>query len=403
MSWELTNLQEVTSKIGDGLHGTPMYDENGEYYFINGNNLRQGRIEFKDDTKKINFQEYQKIKKELNNQTVFVAINGTLGNVGLYNGEKIALGKSACYLNVNENIEKLFIRYVLENDSFQSYAQRFATGATIKNLGLKAVRDYEFNLPPLQTQKRIADILNGYDDLIENNLKRIKLLEHAAQNIYKEWFVHLRFPGHENTPTNEKTGLPEDWGNLKLKDIIEYKVDNRGRNPKYYTESGIPVIDNFLLKDEAYVKISECKRYIDDELFESFIRRYLKPKDILITLVGNGYGSVSIAPKTKSVIIQNTIGLRCNKLCSQYFLYCYLFQNKSDIRSRNRGAAQPSVKVGDLLDMDINIPVLNLINKFTEIVNPNFQLIETLGIQNQSLKTARDILLPRLMNRTIEV
>ena len=108
MSWELTNLQEVTSKIGDGLHGTPKYDENGEYYFINGNNLRQGRIEFKDDTKKINFQEYQKIKKELNNQTVFVAINGTLGNVGLYNGEKIALGKSACYLNVNENIDKTF-------------------------------------------------------------------------------------------------------------------------------------------------------------------------------------------------------------------------------------------------------------------------------------------------------
>ena len=99
----------------------------------------------------------------------------------------------------------------LKNNSFQSYAQRFATGATIKNLGLKAVRDYEFNLPPIQTQKRIADILSAYDDLIENNLKRIKLLEQAAQNIYKEWFVNLRFPGHENTPVNEETGIPEGW------------------------------------------------------------------------------------------------------------------------------------------------------------------------------------------------
>ena len=122
MSWKLMKLEEVTSKIDDGLHGTPKYNEDGEYYFINGNNLRQGRIEIKEDTKKIDFQEYQKIKKELNNQTIFVAINGTLGNIGIYNGEKIALGKSACYLNVNKNVEKLFIRYTLENGTFQPFA-----------------------------------------------------------------------------------------------------------------------------------------------------------------------------------------------------------------------------------------------------------------------------------------
>jgi len=95
--WKEVKLEEVTSKLGDGLHGTPKYDDKGEYYFVNGNNLQNGKIIFKEDTKRISKNEYEKIKKELNERTILVAINGTLGNVGLYKGQKIALGKSACY------------------------------------------------------------------------------------------------------------------------------------------------------------------------------------------------------------------------------------------------------------------------------------------------------------------
>lgn len=402
MSWKQVKLGSLC-EIGRGSSPRPI---NNQAYFEGGD---IPWIKIADATKSTRYiyetKQYvnsygASFSRLLPKDSLIIAASGTLG-FPMFLGLEGCIHDGWMYFKDYNGIEKEYLYYQLID--LGNYFNSQSYGAAIQNINTGILRDTKIILPPLQTQKRIADILSAYDDLIENNLKRIKLLEQAAQNIYKEWFVNMRFPGNENLAINEETGLPEDWVNLKLKDIIEYKVDNRGRNPKYYTESGIPVIDNFLLKDEAYVKISECKRYIDDELFESFIRRYLKPKDILITLVGNGYGSVSIAPKTKSVIIQNTIGLRCNKLCSQYFLYCYLFQNKSDIRSRNRGAAQPSVKVGDLLDMDINIPVLNLINKFTEIVNPNFQLIETLGIQNQSLKAARDILLPRLMNRTIEV
>ncbi len=185
MNWEKVSLKNISTRIGDGLHGTPKYDDSGEFYFINGNNLGDGKILIKEDTKRISSIEYDKIKKELNDKTVFVAINGTLGNIGLYNDEPIALGKSACYINVNEKAERLFVRYVLANQDFQIYARDFATGATIKNLGLKAVRDYSFNLPPLPIQHKIATILSAYDDLIENNLKRIKLLEEKAFLSYK--------------------------------------------------------------------------------------------------------------------------------------------------------------------------------------------------------------------------
>jgi len=95
--WKEVILRDVVSILGDGLHGTPQYDDNGEYYFINGNNLSDGKIVIKEGTKKANKEEYEKYKKDLNDQTIFVSINGTLGNVALYNNEKCILGKSACF------------------------------------------------------------------------------------------------------------------------------------------------------------------------------------------------------------------------------------------------------------------------------------------------------------------
>ena len=147
---------------------------------------------------------------------------------------------------------------------------------------------------------------------------------------------------------------------------------------------------------------SRTRRYIDEELFENFIRKYLKKDDVLITLVGT-VANVSLAPDEKSVIVQNTIGIRCNKLCSQEFMYSFLLANKRSIQNKNRGAAQPSVKVGDLISMKLIIPDSTLLERFTETIRTKFLLIKSLGKQNTKLKAARDILLPRLMNQTIEV
>lgn len=167
--WKETTLEDCTSLLGDGLHGTPQYTQNGEYAFVNGNNLVNGRIIIKSDTKRVNRTQFEKYKKELCDRTIMVSINGTLGNVALYNGEKIILGKSACYFNVLESVDKDFIRYVVSSPSFRTYLETNATGTTIKNISLKQMRDYSFYIPGYETQKKISGILRSIDDRISLN------------------------------------------------------------------------------------------------------------------------------------------------------------------------------------------------------------------------------------------
>jgi len=182
-------LNQVTSKIGDGLHGTPVYDETGEYYFINGSNLVDGKIDMTSNTKRVSEEEYNKYKKELSDRTILLGINGTIGNVALYNNEKCVLSKSAAYLNTIDNFDKGFLKYILLNDHFQKYIKTKATGTTIKNVGLALLREYEFWAPEsLETQRSIASILSSLDDKIGLNLQMNKTLEAIAQALFKEWF-----------------------------------------------------------------------------------------------------------------------------------------------------------------------------------------------------------------------
>ena len=164
--WQEVKLENVTTILGDGLHGTPDYDEMGDYYFINGNNLRDGSIVVDDKTRRVSALEYQKYKKNLNDRTILVSINGTLGNVALYHGEKVVLGKSTCYFNIKEDTNKQFVRYVITSELFQTYIHNLATGSTIKNVSLKLMRNFSFQLPPPKLQKQIAEILTALDDRI---------------------------------------------------------------------------------------------------------------------------------------------------------------------------------------------------------------------------------------------
>ncbi|MDO8659404.1 MAG: restriction endonuclease subunit S [Candidatus Parcubacteria bacterium] len=166
--WEEETLKELTTILGDGLHGTPKYTINGDYYFINGNNLTNGVIEFKENTKRVSIDEYNKYKKNLSGRSVLVSINGTLGNVAFYNGEKIILGKSACYFNLKEGIDKNFIKYVITSPLFLKYAHKEATGATIKNVSLKTMREFKIPLPSLETQHIIVQQLDELSEKTKN-------------------------------------------------------------------------------------------------------------------------------------------------------------------------------------------------------------------------------------------
>jgi type I restriction enzyme S subunit len=417
-AWEETDLETVTTKIGDGLHGTPKYDVNGDIFFINGNNLSNGKIVIKDDTKRISEFEYHKIRKELNDRTILVAINGTLGNVGLYNGEKIALGKSACYLNVKPQVNKYFIRYVLEHQKFQDYARLFATGSTIKNLGLKAVREYRFSLPELSIQDKIASILTAYDDLIENNLKRIKLLEELAQRTYEEWFVKFRVQGKQ-LPVNKKTGLPERWEKKKLNELIAYEIGGGWGEDEYSLEFSMP---GCVVRGTDIDKLSLGDIYSVPHRFHkesNMASRKIIAGDIIFEVSGGssneGVGKTLLF--TSKFLHNFTDDVMCASFCKLvrpidtvfspylYLTLRYLRKTKTteiwEIRSASNIVNYNWTAF--LKYQDLIVPEKKQLEKFNKLASPVFDEIHLLGKQIRLLKDSRDILLPRLISGEIVV
>ena len=174
--WEEKALGELSDKIGDGLHGTPKYTDDGEYFFVNGNNLENGIIEIKDNTKRVNHDEYEKFKLDLNSSTVLLSINGTIGKTAFYNGEPIILGKSACYINVLPALLKEYLRYYLVSDGFFNYVKSNSRQATITNLGLKEIRRMPIPTPSLDEQQSIVatlDSLKSKVDRLQENYNKI--------------------------------------------------------------------------------------------------------------------------------------------------------------------------------------------------------------------------------------
>ena len=206
--WKEYKLGEITTEIGDGIHGTPNYSEDGEFYFINGNNISNGKIMIKGDTKRVNRIEFEKYKKSLSNRTILMSINGTIGNVGFYNDEKCILGKSACYFNLKDNVDKNFVYYTFLTDDFQSHLLNIATGTTIQNVPLKGLRESIILLPPLDEQKRIASILTSIDDKIDLLHRENVTLEAMAETLFRQWFIEE---------------AKDDWEEGKLDDILSVK------------------------------------------------------------------------------------------------------------------------------------------------------------------------------------
>ncbi|MDO9234173.1 MAG: restriction endonuclease subunit S [Methylotenera sp.] len=182
--WIFVRLREIATHLGDGLHGTPIYTANGEYYFVNGNNLKDGKIVIKHETKTVDVSEYEKHKKPLNASSILVSINGTLGSVGFYDREPIILGKSACYINlVQEKVSKYFVKILIDAPSFMEYALKNAAGTTIKNLGLKAINYLPIALPPCSEQHRIVTKVDELMSLCDQLKTRVSQANQQQQTI----------------------------------------------------------------------------------------------------------------------------------------------------------------------------------------------------------------------------
>ena len=157
--WEVKKLGYLTNKIGDGLHGTPNYTDGTEFYFINGNNLSTGNIEITELTKTVSEREYLIHKKELTDKTLLLSINGTIGNVAFYCGEKVMLGKSAAYLNFYKNINIEYVKCFLESTVFKNYYELQLSGSTINNFSLYSIGKTPVTFPNKIEQKQIVEYI----------------------------------------------------------------------------------------------------------------------------------------------------------------------------------------------------------------------------------------------------
>ena len=262
-TWNWARLSNITSILGDGIHGTPEYDATGTVYFINGNNLSNGSIEIKADTKKVSEQEAEKHKRLLNSTTVLVSINGTLGNVAFYNGENVILGKSACYFNLMGNIDKQYIKHILETEYFTEYAKNVATGSTIKNVPLAGMRNFLIPVPPITEQHRIilgmvrlAHSIDRYNDAqtkldLLNNVLNEKLKKSVLQEAIQGKLV----PQLAEDGTAQE--LLEQIKAEKQKLVKEGKLKKSAHNDSVIFRGD----DN-----KYWEKSTECMECIDDKI-----------------------------------------------------------------------------------------------------------------------------------------
>lgn len=187
--WEVKKLKDISREIGDGLHGTPEYSEvDTGCYFINGNNLENGTIVIKENTKMVSEKTKAKHYIEMDDFTILVSINGTLGKVAFYNGENVILGKSACYIKLEAYNDKKYIFELLKSDYFKRYAESKCTGTTIRNVSLKSMRNFRCPLPPLPLQRLFAQRIEQIEREKSEVQKSIQDFETLLASRMQYWF-----------------------------------------------------------------------------------------------------------------------------------------------------------------------------------------------------------------------
>lgn len=282
---------------------------------------------------------------------------------------------------------------------FYMKADAVAIGAAQRTISLTSLRNMEISIPCKDSQKRIADILSAYDNLIENNQKQIKLLEEAAQRLYKQWFIDLRYPGHETTPIVD--GLPKGWMHKHVDDfgiVITGKTpstskgDNYGGNIPFVT---IPDMHGnvFPLKTERYL----TKKGADSQKV-----KYLPKNSVIVSCIAT-VGLVNIASEECQTNQQiNSVILNDER--DLYFFYESMLQIKSLLDGvGSNGATMTNVNKSKFGNVKVIYPTINLIEKYYDFCKPIFDKILSLSKSIIQLKDARDRLLSKLMNGKIEV
>ena len=383
--WKEYKLSELTTILGDGLHGTPEYDENGSVYFVNGNNFENGRIVIRETTKKVSIEEAQKYQKPIGNRTIFVSINGTIGNVAKYHGEPCILGKSACYFNVKDEFDLDFVYYLVANSKFKFTIENLATGTTIKNVSLETMRNSTFYVPSLKLQRQIASILSSLDSKIELNCHINDNLEQQAQALFDHYF---------------------DSGSIYLEDSImgcltDIAVYLNGlamqKFPATDIERSLPVLK---IKELGQRKCDDCSDRCSDSIDADYI---IDNEDIIFSW--SGTLMVDVWCGGKCGLNQHLFKVTPLKNYPRWFVYYWTNRHlkKFKLIAKDKAVTMGHIRRGDLENAEVAIPTnLNML-EINARINPLFQSIIDRRLEITKLENIRDALLPKLMSGELTI
>ena len=388
--WKEYRLGEVCTELSDGLHKAPKFKMGGDYIFVNAKNIVDGFIVDNDPTKKSTREEYLKYASPLNDTSILYSIDGTIGNVALYRGEKCILGKGACYMNPNPKmLDRMFLYYELQSPRFKSYIYQMSTGSTIKHISLKTMRGYNITLPSIDTQLQISSILSSLDDKIAVNKKICKNLEAQAQALFKHWFVDFA-PFKDGKFVESELGLiPEGWRVGNLFDIAS--IFDKIRKPLSGKDR------EYMNKIYPYYGATSCMDYVDSYLFDG-----------IYTLIGED-GSVAKEdglPYMQYVwgkfwvnnhahILQGKNGFSTEMV--------HVFLSRYNIKHLVTGAVQAKLSQANMQKIILPIPPKDEINKIRSVIDSLYEMIRNCEEESARLATLRDTLLPKLMSGEIKV
>ena len=406
MSWEKVKLNDICSSIYDGDHNAPPKSDTGvPFVTISNIDAADGSIDFS-NTAHVPNSYFESLKPERRPRPgdVLYSVVGSFGIPSLVKDQKpFVFQRHVAILRPNDRIEPEYLYYSMKSRNFYHWADSVAIGAAQRTVTLGQLREKTIALPPLPVQRRIAGVLSAYDKLIENNRRQIKLLEEAAQRLYKEWFVDLRFPGHETTPIHN--GIPEGWTKGSLLDLADVV---RGCS---YSSDQI-VAGNRTLINLGNLTPFGGFRFGYEKPFSGKARpdQTVCQGDVVMGLTEQatglaGYAALLPCVPTDSVISADLVKLSPREGVPRLFVYALLQYGRLSalISPLANGTKIKHLRPESLPRAVALLPATTLMKRYAEVVKPMFDKIALAQQQIVAAREARDRLLPKLMSGEIEV
>ena len=393
MKWPCFKIEEIKANVRYSLVGGPVgselttrdYVEEG-VPVIRGANLPDERS-FNDDD--FVFVREEKADQLIANNAcpgdIIFTQRGTLGQVGV----------------IPEKADTRFVFYFFRHSDTVQKIKNHALTSGVPHINLGILREFEIPLPPLRVQHEIAAILSAYDDLIENNRRRMALLEESARLLYREWFVRLRFPGHEHTRIVD--GVPDGWEINRIGDIADCVGGGTPSTnvPAYWEDGSITWVTPTDVTRNQHFVLLEAERKITEAGLKSSSSKLVPPYAILMTSRAS-VGFFAIAGRDVCTN-QGFISIVPQDIVFSTFLLFQFSERVEEIRAMGSGSTYPEVSRGKFREFQVLIPPKRLVADFDEQATLLFKQIRVLKQQNQKLRAARDLLLPRLMSGEIAV